>query len=247
MEFAVVTLLPEMFTALTDFGITGRAFKEGIATLNLVNPRDFSVDRHGTVDDKPYGGGPGMLLKVEPVLKAVDVAKQQCQSPAKVIYFSAQGRRLVQTDVNSLAAEPAVIFIAGRYEGLDQRLIDLVVDEEYSIGDYVLSGGEIPAMAAMDAIVRLLPGVLGDAESAEEESFTDGLLEYPQYTRPESVSGRRVPEVLLSGDHAKIKNWRRQQSLGRTFLRRPDLLDKRGLSTDEKKLLEEFLQDLSLD
>ncbi len=247
MEFAAVTILPEMFAALTDYGITGRAFKDGIATLNLVNPRDFSTDRHSTVDDKPYGGGPGMLLKVEPVLKAVESARQQCQSPAKVIYFSAQGRTLVQSDVRRMAAEPAVIFIAGRYEGLDQRLIDLVVDEEYSIGDYVLSGGEIPAMVAMDAIVRLLPGVLGDAESAKEESFTDGLLEYPQYTRPESVSGRRVPDVLLSGDHGKIRSWRQQQSLGQTFLRRPDLLEKRGLDAEEKKLLDEFLKDLSLD
>ena len=164
-----------------------------------------------------------------------------------LIYFSAQGRTLVQSDVRRMAAEPAVIFIAGRYEGLDQRLIDLVVDEEYSIGDYVLSGGEIPAMVAMDAIVRLLPGVLGDAESAKEESFTDGLLEYPQYTRPESVSGRRVPDVLLSGDHGKIRSWRQQQSLGQTFLRRPDLLEKRGLDAEEKKLLDEFLKDLSLD
>jgi tRNA (guanine37-N1)-methyltransferase len=247
MEFGVVTVLPEMFTALTDFGITGRAFKAGIATLNLVNPRAFSEDRHGTVDDKPYGGGPGMLLKVEPVLAAVDAARKQCKHPAKVIYFSPQGRKLVQADLNELASQPALIFIAGRYEGLDQRLIELVVDDEYSIGDYVLSGGEIPAMAAMDAIIRLLPGALGDMESAEEESFTDGLLEYPQYTRPESVSGKHVPEVLLSGDHAKIRNWRRQQSLGRTFLRRPELLEKRGLDADEKRLLDEFLQDLGLD
>ena len=247
MWIGAVSLFPEMFGAVTDYGITGRAVRDGLLTFRTWNPREFTQDRHRTVDDRPYGGGPGMLLKVEPVLAAVDAARKQCKHPAKVIYFSPQGRRLVQADLNELASQPALIFIAGRYEGLDQRLIELVVDEEYSIGDYVLSGGEIPAMAAMDAIIRLLPGALGDMESAEEESFTDGLLEYPQYTRPESVSGKHVPEVLLSGDHVKIRNWRRQQSLGRTFLRRPELLEKRGLNADEKRLLDEFLQDLGLD
>ena len=246
MWLGIITLFPEMFSALTDYGVTGRAFRDGKAEINLWNPRDFTEDKHRTVDDRPFGGGPGMLMKVEPLAKAVAAAKEQSilagddDLPAKVIYLSPQGRPLKQQGVKELAANNKLILIAGRYEGIDERLIDSVIDEEWSLGDFVLSGGELPAMCFIDAMLRLQPGVLGHQNSATEDSFSDGLLDCPHYTRPEKLDGREVPKVLLSGDHKAIANWRHQQALGRTWQRRPDLLDETKLSSEQLSLLNNF-------
>lgn len=246
-RYDVVTLFPEMFAALTGSGITRRAGERGLYALGFHNPRDFTTDPHRTVDDRPYGGGPGMVMLADPLAQAIAAARaaQQaaCGRGGRVIYLSPQGRRLDQAAVMELAAEPGLVLLCGRYEGVDQRLIDREVDEELSLGDFVLSGGELPAMVLLDAIVRQLPGALNTAGSAQEDSFADGLLDCPHYTRPEVYENGRVPEVLLSGNHAAIRRWRLKQSLGRTWLRRPDLLAARPLSKTELKLLEEFRQE----
>lgn len=238
MRFDVISLFPEMFEAMR-FGIPGRALKEGPAELLLWNPRDFTQDVHRTVDDRPYGGGPGMVMKVEPLQAAIEAAKEAAPD-SPVIYLSPQGRRFDQAAAGRMAKWPGMILIAGRYEGVDERLLETYVDEEWSIGDYVLSGGELPAMVVMDAVIRLLPGALGHEDSAVQDSFFEGLLDCPHYTRPEEILGRQVPEVLLSGDHERIRRWRLLQALGRTWLRRPDLLQERQLSDEEQALLDEF-------
>ncbi|MBP6132385.1 MAG: tRNA (guanosine(37)-N1)-methyltransferase TrmD [Thauera sp.] len=246
-RYDVITLFPEMFAALTGSGITRRAIDRGLYALGFHNPRDFTSDPHRTVDDRPYGGGPGMVMLAEPLMQAIRAARAAQERAlgrsGRVIYLSPQGRRLEQEVVLELAAEPALVLLCGRYEGVDQRLIDREVDEELSLGDFVLSGGELPAMVLLDAIVRQLPGALNTADSAQEDSFADGLLDCPHYTRPERYEDEGVPEVLLSGNHAAIRRWRLKQSLGRTWLRRPDLLAARQLSKTELKLLEEFRQE----
>lgn len=241
MRIDVVTLFPEMIDAFSRFGVTGRAKEKGIYSLGTWNPRDFTKDNYRTIDDRPYGGGPGMVMMAGPLEEAIDAA--QGDRTGRVIYLSPQGGRLDHEKVMSLSREPKLVLIAGRYEGVDERLIGRKVDEEISIGDFVLSGGELAAMALIDAVVRQLPGVLGDADSAAEDSFVEGLLDCPHYTRPEVYEGEAVPQVLLSGDHAKIKRWRLKESLGRTWLRRPDLLEAREMSREELKLLEEFRQE----
>lgn len=241
MRFDVISLFPEMFDALR-LGITGRALERGQASLTLWNPRDYADDVHRTVDDRPYGGGPGMVMMVEPLRRAI-IAATQAAPGSRVAYLSPQGRRLNDAAVRELAErQSGLILLAGRYEGIDERLIEAFVDEEWSIGDYVLSGGELPAMVLMDAVIRMLPGALGHAQSAAQDSYADGLLDCPHYTRPEMIEGRTVPEVLLSGDHERISRWRQQQALGRTWLRRPDLLEGRRLSDDEQDLLDEFIR-----
>jgi tRNA (guanine37-N1)-methyltransferase len=242
MKIEVITIFPEMFSAIREHGITSRAMKQGLVELNCRNPRDYTEDRHQTVDDRPFGGGPGMVMKIQPLERALADAKQALGGAVRVIYLSPQGRPLEQRGVQELAKVESLILIAGRYEGIDERFIETHVDEEWSIGDYVLSGGELPAMVLIDAVTRLLPGALGHAGSAEEDSFTDGLLDCPHYTRPEVYEGKRVPEVLLSGNHEHIRRWRLMQSLGRTAERRADLLDCRSLSGEEQKLLAEYLR-----
>lgn len=246
-RYDVITLFPEMFAALTGSGITRRAMDRGLYALGFHNPRDFTHDPHRTVDDRPYGGGPGMVMLAEPLMQSIAAARLAQQASTgttgRVIYLSPQGRRLDQAAVLELAAQPGLVLLCGRYEGVDQRLIDRAVDEEVSLGDFVLSGGELPAMVLLDAIVRQLPGALNTADSALEDSFADGLLDCPHYTRPEVYEDERVPDVLLSGNHAAIRRWRLKQSLGRTWLRRPDLLAARQLSKTELKLLEEFRQE----
>lgn len=241
MQFAVVTLFPAMLEPLIRFGITGRAAELGLFQLTTVDPRAFATDLHGTVDDRPYGGGPGMVLKVEPYARAVDAARHRVPTGSPVLFLSPQGRRFDQAMARRLASASGLVLVAGRYEGFDERLIELACDEQVSIGDFVLSGGEIAAMAVIDAVVRLLPGALGDERSATEDSFEAGLLDYPHYTRPESVAGRMVPPVLLTGNHAAIRRWRRKQALGRTQRRRPDLLAGRELSAEDRVLLAEYL------
>lgn len=241
MRFDVVTLFPEAFRALDAQGVTGRALERGIASLHLWNPRDYTRDVHRTVDDRPYGGGPGMVMKVTPLSEAIHAAKAAAPA-SRVAYLSPQGRTLDQAAMGEIAAGVGWILIAGRYEGIDERLVERLVDEEWSIGDYVLSGGELPAMVVMDAVIRLLPGTLGHQDSAREDSYMDGLLDCPHYTRPEMVEGVPVPPVLLSGDHAAIARWRRQQALGRTWLRRPELLQRQDLSATDQALLDEFIR-----
>lgn len=239
VAFDVVTLFPEMFAAVADCGITRRAREQGLWRLSLWNPRDFAVDHYRTVDDRPYGGGPGMVMLAGPLEKAIAAAKGN-QPGAKVIYLSPQGRPLGHERVLELAQGSGAILLCGRYEGVDERLVERCVDEEISLGDFVLSGGEIAAMALIDAVVRQLPGALSDANSAVEESFAGGLLDCPHYTRPEVYAGLPVPAVLLSGHHADIRRWRLKQALGRTWLRRPELIERRQLSQEESTLLEEF-------
>lgn len=243
MQIAVVSLFPEFVEQVGQFGVVGRARERDLLSLHLENPRDFADDVHRTVDDRPYGGGPGMVLKYEPAAKAIHAAKGHLPVDCPVVCLSPQGRTFDQAAAKRLAALPGMILLAGRYEGIDERLVDLEVDEELSLGDFVLSGGEIAAMAVIDAVARLLPGVLGDDESAAQDSFMDGLLDHPHYTRPESVEGRDVPAVLLSGDHARIARWREKQALGRSYLRRPDLVEKLDLSDEQKALLDEFLKE----
>ena len=245
MRIQVITLFPEEFTPLVDIGVTGRGIREGKVTLELLNPREFAADRHRTVDDRPYGGGPGMGMAIEPLRSAIRAARNKAVGKARVGLLSPQGRRLDQEAVTELAQRQELILVCGRYEGIDERLIELEVDEEWSIGDYVLSGGELAAAVIIDAIMRLLPGVLGDEQSALQDSFTDGLLDCQHYTRPEKVEGLEVPPVLLSGDHGAIARWRRKQSLGRTWLRRPELLQRMDLDTESKALLAEFIQENS--
>lgn len=242
MQIGVVTLFPEMFDAVIDCGITSRAVDQGLLQIDCWNPRDFTSDRHRTVDDRPYGGGPGMVMKLEPLRDAIHAARAALPQ-ATVIYLSPQGRKLDQRGVEELAKRPQLILVAGRYEGIDERLIEAEIDEEWSIGDYVLSGGELAAMVLVDAVTRLLPGALGDAQSAEQDSFADGLLDCPHYTRPEEFDGRRVPEVLLGGNHESIRRWRLKQALGRTWLRRPELLQGRELNKEQKHLLDEFIRE----
>ena len=243
MHIEVVTLFPESVQALLQFGVTGRAVERGLLQVGTSNPRDHATDRHKTVDDRPYGGGPGMVMKVETLRAAIREAKGKAGAGAKVIYLSPQGRKLDQAAVRELMKQPALVLVAGRYEGVDERLLETEVDEEWSIGDYVLSGGELPALVMIDALARLIPGALNDDESAAQDSFENGLLDCPHYTRPEEIEGRRVPEVLLSGDHAAIRRWRMQQMLGRTWQRRPDLLERLELDAEQKKLLDEFIRD----
>lgn len=237
----VVTLFPDMVSKVTEFGVVGRAVARGILSIGYQNPRDFAGDVHRTVDDRPYGGGPGMVMKHGPAAAAVEAAKAEVPPGVPVVCLTPQGPVFDQATARRYAALPGLVLLAGRYEGIDERLIESHVDEELSLGDFVLSGGEMAAMAVVDATVRLLPGVLGDDESAMQDSFMDGLLDYPHYTRPEEVAGRRVPEVLLSGDHARIARWRHQQALGRTFVRRPDLFEKLKLTKEQQQLLDEYL------
>ncbi len=247
MRIDVISIFPPMFQAVSDFGITGRAAKSGLLVLRIWDPRNFTEDKHRSVDDRPYGGGPGMVMRPEPVARAIAAAKADAISPAPVLYLSPQGRRLDHEAVMELASRERLILLAGRYEGMDERVLADEVDEEWSVGDYVLSGGELPAMVLIDAIVRQLPGALGDEDSAAQDSFVRGLLDCPHFTRPESYAGERVPEVLLSGDHEKIRRWRLKQSLGRTWLRRPDLLARVALSAEEQHLLSEFQKEYSSD
>lgn len=245
--FDVVTLFPPMFEAISKYGVTSRALEKEIYRLTLWNPRDFTTDNYKTVDDRPYGGGPGMVMLAEPLEKAINAARQNQLDAGvaapKVIHLSPQGKPLTHQVVIELAAQPGLILLASRYEGVDERLLRRVVDEEYSIGDYVLSGGELPAMVLIDAVVRQLPGTLGDADSAAEDSFVNGLLDCPHYTRPEVYKGEKVPEVLMSGHHKEIKRWRLKQSLGQTRDKRPDLLAARPLTKEESRLLAEYEQE----
>lgn len=246
MRIDVVTLFPSVFDAVTRHGVTGRAIDRGLAEIGFWNPRDYARDAHRTVDDRPFGGGPGMVMCVQPLREAVRAARAAGNGDGHVIYLSPQGRRLDQAALRLLAARPHVVLIAGRYEGVDERVIEAEVAEEYSIGDYVLSGGELPAMVLMDGIIRLLPGALGDADSARFDSFMDGLLDHPHYTRPEVIDGKVVPGVLLSGNHGAIKRWRLKQSLGKTWLRRPDLIGALDLDDEQRQLLDEFIQEHNL-
>lgn len=244
MRFDLITLFPDMFREFARQGVTGRAFTAGITRLAYWNPRDYTHDVHRTVDDRPYGGGPGMVMKAGPLRQAILDARQSAAPGTSVLYMSPQGRRFDQQAAREMAERPGLILLAGRYEGVDERLIENYVDEEWSIGDYVLSGGEPAAMVVMDAVIRLLPGVLGTEASAQEDSYMDGLLDCPHYTRPEEYEGKRAPPILLSGNHAAIRRWRLRQSLGRTWLRRPDLLEGRRMSNEEKILLDEFIAGL---
>jgi tRNA (guanine37-N1)-methyltransferase len=242
VKWGVISLLPNMVSGALDYGVMGRALRSGLIELKIFNPRDHTSDVHKTVDDRPFGGGPGMLMKVDPLRAAIAEAKVDLPS-ALVIYLSPQGDRLTQGLVQDLAETPEWIVVCGRYEGIDERVIELDVDLEISLGDFVLSGGEPAAIALFDAVARLVPGVLGHDGSAEQDSFSDGLLEGPHYTRPDEVSGLRAPEVLLSGNHGVIAKWRRKQSLGRTWLRRPEILEKQELSDADVVLLDEFIRE----
>ena len=243
MWFGVISLFPEMFDAVTKQGVTGRAVKNGLIDFNCWSPRDYAYDKHKTVDDRPYGGGPGMLMMVQPLRDAIDAAKAAAGEGAKVIYLSPQGRKLDQQGAQELASQEKLILVAGRYEGIDERLIESHIDEEWSIGDFILSGGELAAMTLIDSVSRLVPGVLGHNQSAEQDSFSDGLLDCPHYTRPEILDDKQVPAVLLSGNHKKIDRWRLKQQLGRTWLRRPDLLRNLALTEEQATLLAEFQQE----
>lgn len=241
MQMQIVTIFPEMVRNIAEFGVVGRAAERGILQLECQNPRDFCTDVHRTVDDRPYGGGPGMVMKYQPAAAALAAAAERQPPDAPVVCLSPQGRVFDQEMAGRFAGLSGITLLAGRYEGIDERLIESHVDEEVSLGDFVLSGGEIAAMAVIDAVVRLLPGVLGDESSAAEDSFMQGLLDHPHYTRPEVVNGKMVPEVLLSGDHEKIARWRYQQALGRSFERRPDLVEKLDLDDEQRQLLDEYL------
>ncbi len=243
MHMQVVTIFPEMVRTIAQFGVVGRAVERELITLDCQNPRDFTLDAHRTIDDRPYGGGPGMVMKYEPAAAAIAAAKAKLPAGSPVVCMSPQGAVFDQAMARRFARLPGMILLAGRYEGIDERLIESQVDEELSLGDFVLSGGEIAAMAVIDAVTRLLPGVLGDEASASQDSFMDGLLDHPHYTRPEEIDGRRVPAVLLSGDHARIAKWRYQQALGRSFERRPDLVEKLDLNDEQQKLLDEYLEE----
>ena len=242
MRIGVISVFPEMFQAVTEYGVTGRAVKKGIIELLSINPRTFAHDKHQKVDERPFGGGPGMVMMVQPLRDAILEAKSKLPN-AKVVYMSPQGKRFDHQECQKLAENNELIIVAGRYEGIDERIIDKYVDEELSIGDYVLSGGELPAMVVIDAVSRLLPGVLGDELSAVEDSFAAGLLDCPQYTRPPEIDGMSVPDVLMSGDHEKIRKWRLKQSLARTYERRPDILNNLALTDEQEKILALYLRE----
>ena len=239
-RFGVISLFPELVAPVMDVGVVGRAAERGVVALEQVSPREFTTDRHRTVDDRPYGGGPGMVLKYEPLRDAVLELRSRLPAGSREFVLTAQGRPFDQALARELAAAPGLLLVCGRYEGIDERFTEAVISTELSVGDYVLSGGELAAAVVIDAVTRLLPGVLGDECSHVEDSFTAGLLDCPQYTRPEVADERRVPQVLLGGDHEAIKRWRLKQALGRTWLRRPELLEKRQLTPEERELLEEF-------
>jgi tRNA (guanine37-N1)-methyltransferase len=262
MQFAIVTLFPQMFEALTEYGITSRAFEKGLVKLDCWNPRDFTKDKHRTVDNEPFGGGPGMLMKTEPLQLAIQAARDSLQDQTKekdvaaeteatetskkatkVIYLTPQGRKLDQHGIEKLAANDNLVLVCGRYQGIDERVIEAEVDEEWSLGDFVISGGELAAMVLVDALTRLKPGALGAEESADLDSLAQGLLHSPQYTRPQSVAGNTVPDVLLSGDHEQIRLWRQKQSLGVTWRKRPDLLEKLNLNAEQSALLKEYIDE----
>jgi tRNA (guanine37-N1)-methyltransferase len=246
MRFDVITLFPEQFIEAASMGVVGRAIARDTVHLKTWNPRDYTNDVHRTVDDRPFGGGPGMVMKVEPLKKAIEFAVNADSKPAKVIYMSPQGRKLDQQGVEYLSQFSRLVILAGRYEGVDERLIQSHIDEEWSIGDFVLSGGELPALVLLDTVARTLPGVLGHECSAVEDSFVDGLLDHPHYTRPDEYDGKAVPDVLLSGNHKKIAVWREKQSLGKTWQKRPDLLEKKELTKHQELLLDEYKKELNI-
>lgn len=243
MRIDVITLFPEEFRSLVGLGVTGRAVRAGVIDLRVWNPRDYATNRHGTVDDRPYGGGPGMVMTVEPLRSAIRAVRAELGGSCTVSMMSPQGRLLDQAAVRTLAQRTGLVLLCGRYEGIDERLIELEVDEEWSVGDYVLSGGELAAAVMVDTVARLVPGVLGHEESAGQDSFMEGLLDHPHYSRPEEVEGLEVPAVLLSGDHGAIRRWRRKQALGRTWQRRPGLIDRAELDEESRQLLDEFIQE----
>ena len=240
MRIDVITLFPDFVEQVIDYGVVGRAAQQGLLSLHCWNPRDYTRDRHRTVDDRPYGGAHGMLMKAQPLKDTIDAVRAQ-NAGARLVYLSPQGRLLTQALLAEQAQAGSVILMCGRYEGVDERLLELEVDDEWSLGDYVISGGELAAMVCIDAMTRLIPGALGDDESARQDSFSKGLLECPQYTRPEEFMGRRVPEVLMGGNHREIETWRERQALGRTWRRRPDLLERVDLNARQKALLEEYI------
>jgi tRNA (guanine37-N1)-methyltransferase len=240
MRIAVVSLFPVMLREALAHGVVGRAIERGILEIEYFDPRDYTSDVHRSVDDRAYGGGPGMVLKVEPLRAALRGAMARLPAGSRRVYLGADGRRFEQDMARKARDWPGMVLVAGRYEGVDERFVEREIDESWSIGDYVLSGGELPALVVIDAIARLIPGTLGSAESALQESFSDGLVDWPHYTRPPSIDGDAVPAVLVSGDHSAIRRWRLQQALGRTWLRRPELLEGRGMSEEERALLEEF-------
>jgi tRNA (guanine37-N1)-methyltransferase len=246
MRIKVVTLFPEMVATGTSFGVCGRAVRRGLVDVGTVDPREFAADVHRTVDDRPYGGGPGMLLKYEPVRDAIRSAKAELPAGSSVVFLTPQGRRFDQRIAEELASRTGLVLVTGRYEGFDERLLETEADDELSLGDFVLSGGEIAAVAVIDAVVRLLPDVLGHEASAEQDSFSDGLLDYPHYTRPEMVDDLSVPAVLREGNHEQIRRWRLKQAIGRTYVRRPDLLQDRALTDEEQQLLGEYLAERDL-
>jgi tRNA (guanine37-N1)-methyltransferase len=239
-HFGVVSLFPELVAPVMEFGVVGRAAERGLVALEQLSPREFATDRHRTVDDRPYGGGPGMVLKYEPLRDAVRALRQRLPPGCREFVLAAQGRMFDQALARELAAAPGLLLVCGRYEGIDERFTEAEVTAELSLGDYVVSGGELAASIVIDAVTRLLPGVLGDESSHVEDSFTAGLLDCPQYTRPDEADGRQVPQVLLGGDHEAIRRWRLKQALGRTWVRRPQLLAKRQLTDEERELLAEF-------
>ena len=243
MRIDVITLFPDALQAMTGLGVTGRAIEDGKVDVRVINPRDFALDKHRSVDDRSYGGGPGMVMTVEPLRSAIAAARKSQPESCKVSLLSPQGKQLDQQAIKQMSTRTGLILVCGRYEGIDERLIDLEVDEEWSIGDYVISGGELAAAVVIDAVTRLIPGVLGDEQSAQQDSFMDGLLDHPHYSRPESVGGLEVPAVLMSGDHEAIRRWRRKQALGRTWLRRPEMLNDEELDDEARQLLVEFKQE----
>lgn len=248
MQVGIVSLFPEMFAAIRDYGITGRACRNGLLDLKCWNPRDFTTDRHRTVDDKPFGGGAGMLMKTEPLCAAIAAAREAQTERPTVIYLSPQGRRLDQAGVVELAGRANLVLVCGRYQGIDERVLQTEIDEEWSVGDYVLSGGELPAMVLLDAVIRYLPGALGNDDSAGQDSFAtadkgQALLDCPRYTRPQTFAGVSVPEVLTSGNHEQIRRWQLKQQLGKTWLKRPDLIEQQTLSDEQQTLLREFISE----